>query len=117
MRATLMYRAGDVRIEHVPDARLIDPTDALIRIDGACICGSDLWPYKELQPLEHGRRMGHEAIGTVDALGPQVRHLKIGQVVVLPFAYSDGTCDLCHDGLNTSCVRGGFFGVEGAADG
>jgi threonine dehydrogenase-like Zn-dependent dehydrogenase len=117
MRATLMYRAGDVRVARVPDSRLIEPTDALIMINAACICGSDLWPYRELEPVENGRRMGHEAIGTVEAVGRQVRTLKTGQVVVMPFAYSDGTCDFCQDGLNTSCVRGGFFGVGGVADG
>jgi threonine dehydrogenase-like Zn-dependent dehydrogenase len=117
MRATLMYRAGDVRIERVPDARLIEPTDALISITRACICGSDLWPYKEMQPSETGRRMGHEAIGVIQAVGREVRRLKVGDLVVMPFAYADGTCGLCHDGLPTSCIHGGFFGVGGEADG
>jgi hypothetical protein len=62
MRATVMYRAGDVRIENVSDATIVHPTDALIRITRACICGSDLWPYNELEPTETGRRMGHEAM-------------------------------------------------------
>jgi threonine dehydrogenase-like Zn-dependent dehydrogenase len=117
MRATVMYRAGDVRIENVPDARLIEQTDALVTITAACICGSDLWPYKLLEPLQAGRRMGHEAIGLVEAVGADVQTVKRGDVVVLPFAYSDGTCAFCHEGLNTSCVHGGFFGVGGAADG
>ena len=117
MRATLMYRAGDVRIENVPDASLSAPTDALIKITRACICGSDLWPYKLLEPTEHGRRMGHEAIGVIEAVGREVRRLKVGDLVVMPFAYSDGTCDLCHEGLPTSCIHGGFFGVSGQADG
>ncbi|HXX83429.1 MAG TPA: zinc-dependent alcohol dehydrogenase family protein [Casimicrobiaceae bacterium] len=117
MRATIMYRAGDVRVENVPDARLIEPTDALITITRACICGSDLWPYKELQASETGRRMGHEAIGVVEAVGREVRFLKADDVVVMPFAYSDGTCEFCHEGLPTSCVHGGFFGVGGIADG
>lgn len=117
MRATIMYRAGDVRIENVPDAHIIELTDALIRISAACICGSDLWPYKELKAEEHGRRMGHEAIGVVESVGADVRTVKPGDVVVMPFAYSDGTCSFCQDGLNTSCVHGGFFGVGGPADG
>ncbi len=111
MRATVMYRAGEVRIENVPDASLVDPTDAVVRVTRACICGSDLWPYKEMEPVEGGRRMGHEAIGVVEAAGADVRKLRIGDVVVMPFAYSDGTCALCHEGLQTSCVHGGFFGT------
>src|SRR2546428_5610869 len=111
MRATVLYGAGDVRIESVPDARLIDSTDALVAVSRACICGSDLWPYKLMEPVETGRRMGHEAIGVVEAVGSGVRTLKVGDVVVMPFAYSDGTCVFCHEGLHTSCVRGGFFGT------
>jgi threonine dehydrogenase-like Zn-dependent dehydrogenase len=106
-----MYRAGDVRIENVPDATLVDSTDAIIRVTRACICGSDLWPYKELAPVQGGRRMGHEAIGVVEATGKDVRTLKAGDLVVMPFAYSDGTCTFCHEGLPTSCIHGGFFGI------
>ena len=65
MRAAVMHRAGDVWIENVPDATIMKPTDAIIRISRACICGSDLWPYNEMQPIQGGRRMGHEAIGVV----------------------------------------------------
>ena len=111
MRATVLYGAKDVRIENVPDARLVEPTDALVTVSRACICGSDLWPYNEMESSETGRHMGHEAIGVVEALGPAVRKLKIHDVVVMPFAYSDGTCEFCHEGLHTSCVRGGFFGT------
>lgn len=111
MRATVMYRAGDVRIENIPDAALVHPTDAVIRITRACICGSDLWPYHELAPTETGRRMGHEAIGVVEAVGTDVRTVKRGDVVVMPFAYSDGTCMFCDEALQTSCIHGGFFGT------
>src|SRR2546421_3313304 len=117
MRATVLYGAGDVRVENVPDARLIESTDALVTVSRACICGSDLWPYKLMQPGEAPRRMGHEAIGVVAAVGSGVRTLKVGDVVIMPFAYSDGTCAFCHEGLQTSCIRGGFFGagdVDGA---
>jgi threonine dehydrogenase-like Zn-dependent dehydrogenase len=117
MRATVMHRAGDVRIENVPDATIVNPTDAVIRITRACICGSDLWPYNELEPTETGRRMGHEAIGVVEAVGADVRTVKRGDVVVMPFAYSDGTCMFCHQGLQTSCIHGGFFGTGGEAGG
>src|SRR5947209_5969258 len=110
MRATIMYRAGDVRVENVRDATLKKPTDALVRITRACICGSDLWPYKDLAPTAIGRRMGHEAIGVVEAVGAGVRKVKKGDFVVMPFAYSDGSCEFCREGLQTACVHGGFFG-------
>src|SRR5213078_4303209 len=111
MRATVLHGAGDVRVENVPDARLIEPTDALVTVSRACICGSDLWPYKLMKPGEPPRCMGHEAIGNVEAVGADVDTLKGGDVVVMPFAYSDGTCAFCHEGLHTSCVHGGFFGT------
>jgi len=117
VRATVMFGAGDVRTADAPDARLIEPTDAVVRVTRACICGSDLWPYGTLEPTETGRRMGHEAIGVVEAVGANVRAMKVGDLVVMPFAYSDGTCDFCHEGLHTSCIHGGFFGtgdVDGA---
>ena len=112
MRATVMYGAGDVRIENVPDARLVEPTDALVSVTRACICGSDLWPYKSMESSDAGVVMGHEAIGVVEEVGREVRNLKGGDLVVMPFAFSDGTCAFCHEGLNTSCVHGGFFGNE-----
>ena len=113
MRATVMYGAGDVRVENVADATLVEPTDALIRITRACICGSDLWPYRAMESSETGQSMGHEAIGVVEAVGPEVSHVKVGDLVIMPFAYSDGRCDFCHEGLQTACVHGGFFGYGG----
>jgi len=110
MRATLMYGAGDVRVENVPDARLIQPTDALVVVTRSAICGSDLWPYKGMQPSATGRRMGHEFIGLVEAVGVDVRKIKVGDLVVVPFAWSDGTCEFCQEGLHTSCLHGGFWG-------
>src|SRR6266446_933488 len=115
MRATVMYGAGDVRIENVPDARLIEPTDALMIVSRAAICGSDLWPYKTMERGEVGRRMGHEAIGVIQDVGTDVHTLKAGDVVVMPFAYSDNTCAFCQEGLHTSCVHGGFFGTTEVA--
>ena len=110
MRATVMYGPGDVRIENVPDAGIRKPTDALVRVTRACICGSDLWPYKEMKPNPKGRRMGHELIGIVEDIGRDVRTLKKGDVVVAPFAISDGTCEFCHEGLQTSCVQVQWWG-------
>ena len=110
MRATIMHRARDVRIENVADPVIRFGTDAIIRITRACICGSDLWSYNDMLPTPGGRPMGHEALGIVEDVGSDVRMLKRGDVVVMPFAYSDGTCVFCDEGLHTSCVQGGFFG-------
>jgi threonine dehydrogenase-like Zn-dependent dehydrogenase len=113
MRATVMHAAGDLRIEDVPDPTLIEPTDAILRVTRACICGSDLWPYASMQPSEVGQSMGHEAVGIVEAVGPEVRTLKRGDLVVMPFAISDGTCQFCREGLQTECVHVAFFGNNG----
>src|ERR687898_54404 len=113
MRATVMYSAGDVRIEDVPDPSIVEPTDALIRVTRSGICGSDLHPYHQLERTETGVRMGHEAMGVVEAVGDDVRTLKVGDVVVMPFAYSDGTCEFCREGLQTACVHVGIFGNNG----
>jgi threonine dehydrogenase-like Zn-dependent dehydrogenase len=110
MRATVMYAAGDVRIENVPDPEIVEPTDAVVRVTRACICGSDLWPYNSLERSESGVVMGHEAVGVVEAVGGNVRTVSVGDIVVMPFAFSDGTCIFCQDGLQTACVHGGFFG-------
>jgi threonine dehydrogenase-like Zn-dependent dehydrogenase len=107
-----MYAAGDVRVQEVPDARLVKPTDAVMRITRACICGSDLWPYQSMPPTAVGRRMGHEFIGIVEDVGSDVRNVKKGDLVVAPFAWSDGTCEFCRQGLQTSCLHGGFWGGE-----
>lgn len=117
MRATVMHKAHDVRIENVPDAAIQNPTDAVIRVTRACICGSDLWPYNG-GPNENGQRMGHEAIGIVEDVGSDVQSIRRGQVVIMPFASSDGSCMFCEEGLPTACVHRGFFGngtgLEGA---
>jgi threonine dehydrogenase-like Zn-dependent dehydrogenase len=108
-----MYGAGDVRTEDVADPSIIEPMDAIIRVVRASICGSDLWPYTSMAPSETGQSMGHEAIGVVEEIGADVGTVKRGDVVVMPFAISDGTCEFCHEGLNTACVHVGFFGNNG----
>ena len=117
MRATVMYGAGEVRVDDVPDARLVEPTDALVTVTRAAICGSDLWPYKSMEHSETGRRMGHEFIGVVEDVGPEVRTLKAGDLVVTPFLWSDGTCVFCREGLHTSCLHGGRYGDDGVDGG
>lgn len=110
-----MRKALDVTIENVPDPAIIEPTDALIRVTRACICGSDLWPYNG-GPNVEGQRMGHEAIGVVEEVGSDVHTIRRGQVVIMPFADSDGTCLFCEEGLQTECVHRDFFG-NGVLDG
>jgi len=108
-----MYAAGDVRIEDAPDPIIVEPTDAIVRVTSACICGSDLWPYADMERSETGQSMGHEAIGVVEDVGAEVSTIKRGDLVVMPFASSDGTCEFCHEGLQTACVHVGFFGNNG----
>jgi threonine dehydrogenase-like Zn-dependent dehydrogenase len=112
-----MFGAGDVRIETVPDAQIVEPTDALVRVTRASICGSDLWPYNQMPHDEHGRRMGHEFIGVIEEVGSDVRSLKQGNLVVAPFLWSDGTCVFCREGLHTSCLHGGRYGANGVDGG
>ena len=112
MRATLMYGAADVRVEEVADPVIHEPTDAVVRVLRSCICGSDLWPYRSMPASEHGRRMGHEFLGVIEDTGTEVRGFKRGDLVVAPFVWSDGTCDFCREGLQTSCRHGGLWGGD-----
>jgi threonine dehydrogenase-like Zn-dependent dehydrogenase len=111
-----MYGAGDVRVEDVPDAQPIEPTDALVRVTRAAVCGSDLWPYKSMEPSDTGRRMGHEFIGVVESVGADVQTIRTGDLVVSPFLWSDGTCVFCREGLQSECLHGGRYGF-GDVDG
>src|SRR4051794_41061321 len=117
MRATVMYAAGDVRVETVPDAHLVEPTDAVVTVTRAAICGSDLWPYRSMEPSKTGRRMGHEFIGVVEEAGSEVSTLKRGDLVLAPFVWSDGTCVFCRAGLQPSCLHGGRYGDPGVDGG
>ncbi len=104
-----MYKAGDVRVEDVPDPKVEEPTDALVRITASCICGSDLHPYASMSSADGPVHVGHEFIGVVEDTGSEVTTVRKGDLVVAPFAYSCGTCQFCRAGLQTSCVRGGFW--------
>lgn len=109
MKAALMFGAGDVHVVEVPDPVIQKPTEALIRVTYACVCGSDLHPYHGFADTPEGVSMGHESIGVVEEVGADVRTLVVGDTVIVPFAWSDGTCAFCQEGINTSCVHGGFF--------
>lgn len=112
-----MYGAGDVRVENVPDVTLQQPTDAIVRVVVGCICGSDLHPYRTMDGTPDGVPMGHEFVGIVEETGTEVSDIKKGDLVIAPFAYGDGTCVFCREGLQTSCPHGGFFGAADVGGG
>ncbi|MEU3019903.1 alcohol dehydrogenase catalytic domain-containing protein [Nocardiopsis sp. NPDC007018] len=114
MRAALMYGAGDVRVEHVPDPELVDPADALVRVVRTCVCGSDLHAYRGMPSSEEGVQVGHEFVGVVEETGPEVTWVRPGDLVVSPFSYADHTCALCREGLHTSCPNGGLLSAAQA---
>jgi threonine dehydrogenase-like Zn-dependent dehydrogenase len=109
MRATYIYGAGDIRVINVPDPVIEQPTDAMVRVVRACICGSDLHPYHNMPATAEGSSIGHECIGSVEETGAEVTSVSKGDLVIVPFAWSDGTCDFCREGLQTSCRHGGFW--------
>ena len=113
MRAAVIHGAGDVRVETVPDPVIVQPTDALVRVVRACICGSDLWPYGSMPANATGQRIGHEFLGVIEDTGSEVDGFARGDLVLAPFVWSDGTCDFCREGLQTSCRHGGLWGRNG----
>lgn len=109
-----MYGPGDVRVTEAPRAEIVKPTDAVIKVAYACICGSDLWPYRGLEGDAWPRPMGHEYIGEVVEIGQGVNRIKVGDFVVGSFATSDGTCELCKEGYYSHCVNREFAGASQA---
>jgi threonine dehydrogenase-like Zn-dependent dehydrogenase len=112
MRATVLHAPRDVRLETVADPQLIDDTDAIVRVVAACVCGSDLWPYRGINEVTEPTRIGHEFVGLVEQVGSAVATIRPGDFVISPFTYSDNTCQLCRRGVHTSCVNGGFWGAD-----
>ncbi|MGP4112792.1 zinc-binding dehydrogenase [Streptomyces sp. 4N509B] len=110
MRAAVLEQVGRVRLVDVPDPVIRRPGDALVRVCLAAVCGSDLWPYRGRESFTPGDRMGHEWIGVVEEVGTDVARVRPGDLVLAPFAFADGTCLACRDGLFTSCPDGGFWG-------
>ncbi|MFJ9520693.1 zinc-dependent alcohol dehydrogenase family protein [Kitasatospora sp. NPDC101801] len=117
MRATVIHGPNDIRIEEVPDPRIERPTDAVVRVVNACICGSDLWAYRGVAARQPGQRIGHEFLGVVEEVGREVTGVRAGDLVVAPFVWSDGICAFCREGLQTSCPHGGFWGEVGSDGG
>ncbi|GGP83296.1 zinc-dependent alcohol dehydrogenase family protein [Streptomyces melanogenes] len=117
MRATVIHAPHDIRVEDVPDPEVRFPTDAVVRVLRACICGSDLWAYRGESAREPGQRIGHEFLGVVEEAGAEVNGFRAGDLVVAPFVWSDGSCEYCAEGLQTSCPQGGFWGSVGSDGG
>ncbi|HEX7387093.1 MAG TPA: zinc-dependent alcohol dehydrogenase family protein [Castellaniella sp.] len=109
MRGTILYGAGDVRFEDVPEPKIVHPTDAIIKLSATCICGSDLWPYRGLNKIDSPMHMGHEYCGVVVEVGSDVTTVKPGQFVVGSFCLSDNTCPHCRFGFQSSCAQREFM--------
>jgi threonine dehydrogenase-like Zn-dependent dehydrogenase len=112
VRATVLYGPRDIRLDDVPDPAVRRPTDALVRVTAACVCGSDLWPYRGVNTPEQPKRIGHEFVGVVEEVGADVRTVRPGDFVIAPFAASDGTCVHCRNGVQTSCAHGAWWGAD-----
>lgn len=110
MRAAVFEGPGNIRIQDVPDPEVELPTDAVVRVVAASISGSDLWSYRGYGTRAPGARIGREFVGVVTDVGEDVRTVRAGDLVVSPFTWSDGTCEYCLSGLQTSCVDGGVYG-------
>ena len=115
MKATFLYAPGDIRVEETPDPVILAPTDAIVRVTAACVCGSDLWPYRGVRTVRHAIAMGHELVGIVEEVGAEVTTVKPGDFVVSPFTFSDNTCQSCRDGFPSACDHVSFFGSRDAA--
>ncbi|WSN35077.1 zinc-dependent alcohol dehydrogenase family protein [Streptomyces uncialis] len=113
MRATTIHGTRDIRVEDVPAPRVQFATDAVVRVTRACVCGSDLWAYRGETERRPGQRIGHEFLGVVEDTGSEVTRVRGGDLVVAPFAWSDGVCEYCREGLTSSCAHGGAWGRPG----
>ncbi|GIG36470.1 zinc-dependent alcohol dehydrogenase family protein [Cellulomonas pakistanensis] len=112
MRGVVMHAPGDVRVEDREDPTIVEPTDAILRLTATCICGSDLWPYRGAEPVDH-QVMGHEYVGVVEAIGSDVRNVQVGDFVVGSFWASDNTCEICEAGYQAYCVHRVLMGTVG----
>jgi threonine dehydrogenase-like Zn-dependent dehydrogenase len=114
MRGAVLYAPGDVRMEERDDPKIIEPTDAILRLSATCVCGSDLWPYRGIEAVQGPSPMGHEYVGIVQEVGPQVTNITPGQFVVGSFWASDNTCELCQAGYQSACIHREPMGALGA---
>jgi threonine dehydrogenase-like Zn-dependent dehydrogenase len=105
MRGTILYGPGEIRLEQRDDPRIVEPTDAIIRLSATCVCGSDLWPYRGIESVDVPAPMGHEYVGIVEEVGAEVTTVRPGQFVIGSFFASDNTCVICRAGYQSSCVH------------
>ncbi|MCT9138410.1 zinc-dependent alcohol dehydrogenase family protein [Streptomyces violarus] len=108
MRATIIHAPGDIRVENAPEPKMVAPTDAVIRTVATCVCGSDLWSYRGINPVTEPQPIGHEYVGIVEEVGSDVSNVKPGQFVIGSFIASDNTCPVCRAGYHTSCLHRDF---------
>src|SRR5207247_2158184 len=113
MRGAVIYGPRDIRFEERDDPKIIEPTDAIIRLSATCVCGSDLWPYRGIEPVQGPAPMGHEYVGIVEEVGRDVREIKPGQFVIGSFFASDNTCEICQAGHQSSCIHREAMGAIG----
>ncbi|MFI0815975.1 zinc-dependent alcohol dehydrogenase family protein [Streptomyces sp. NPDC021098] len=109
MRATIIHAPGDIRVEDTPEPKIVAPTDAVIRTVATCVCGSDLWDYRGINPVAEPHPIGHEYVGIVEEVGSDVATVKPGQFVIGSFFASDNTCPICRTGYHTSCQHREFI--------
>lgn len=115
MQGTVLYGPRDIRFEDRPQPKINNPTDAIIRLSATCVCGSDLWPYRGIQPIAQPTPMGHEYCGIVEEVGKEIRNIRPGQFVVGSFATSDNTCVICRHGYQSSCIHREFMSAAQAS--
>lgn len=113
MRAVVMHAPGDVRVEEIEAPVIVEPTDAIIRVTATCVCGSDLWPYRGIEELNGPTPMGHEYVGVVEQVGPDVNDIEVGDFVVGSFVASDNTCEICEAGFQSRCIHQVMMGSVG----
>jgi threonine dehydrogenase-like Zn-dependent dehydrogenase len=113
MRGVVIYGPGDVRVEERADPKIINPTDAVLRLSATCVCGSDMWDWRGIDPVTEPYPIGHEYVGIVEEVGSEVTTVKPGEFVIGSFVASDNTCPICLAGYQTSCVHGEYIGNEG----
>jgi threonine dehydrogenase-like Zn-dependent dehydrogenase len=113
MRGAVLYAPGNIRVEELDDPKIVEPTDAILQLSATCVCGSDLWPYRGVEPVDGPTPMGHEYVGILQEVGSQVSTIRPGQFVVGSFWASDNTCELCQAGYQSSCVHRVLMGTIG----